>query len=315
MISGPLISIIIPTYNRAHLIIETLNSIKQQSYINWECIIVDDFSTDNTTEIIKNYIKEDSRFRYYLKPMNLLKGANTSRNYGLDLSKGKYINWFDSDDIMHKDFIKRKVEILANESLDFVVSYSLDFDEKGNKILMFEFDNLNKELTSENYIKGLINWVTMDVMVLKSSIKNLRFNKVLMSSQEYNFFSRYLLQNPRGKFIHECLAYRRVHKNSIQEKLKLNEIKRKEELLFNDLVLLDDIKETAPKPIIKIVFKRIIKHNYGFQKKRAISRVQINVLKRLLSYCFFKKAFNYALWIISNFFFGKGYCFIRPNFS
>ena len=60
MKTNPLVSIIIPTYNRAHLIIETLNSIKVQTYLNWECIVVDDGSTDNTLAVLEEYKQKDN---------------------------------------------------------------------------------------------------------------------------------------------------------------------------------------------------------------------------------------------------------------
>ncbi|AUS04137.1 glycosyltransferase family 2 protein [Pseudotamlana carrageenivorans] len=313
--NSPLVSIIIPTFNRAHLIGETLDSVLAQTYTNWECIVVDDGSTDDTYKVLNSYCLKDSRFKYFKCPKNRLKGANSARNYGLEQSKGKYVNWFDSDDVMGQDFILRKVTVVEKEALDFAISYSLDFDSKGQKKPMFEFDNIGKSLTLKNYISSQINWVTMDVIVLKSSLKNLRFNEVLKSSQEYNFFSRYLIQYPKGKFINECLAYRRVHPNSIQEKLKITPLNRKRELLINDLVLLDDIKEKAPKNIIKIVLKRIIKLNYGFQEKGVINKLQIQVFLTLLKFGYFRKALNYSFWVTSNFLLGKGYCFIRSNFS
>ena len=77
----PLVSIIIPTYNRAHLIAETLDSIIAQTYTNWECIVVDDGSTDPTDELMETYCKKDSRFQYYHRPKNRPKGANACRNY------------------------------------------------------------------------------------------------------------------------------------------------------------------------------------------------------------------------------------------
>ena len=72
-----LISIIIPTFNRAHLILHTLESIKNQTYNEWECIIVDDGSTDNTEDVLKKYIDTDSRFRYFKRPLNHTKGPSS----------------------------------------------------------------------------------------------------------------------------------------------------------------------------------------------------------------------------------------------
>jgi len=95
----PLVSIIIPTYNRAGIIGETLESIIKQSFSDWECIIVDDGSTDSTEAVVKEYTEKDSRFKYYRRPHEIIKGANSCRNYGFKKSAGKYINWFDSDDL------------------------------------------------------------------------------------------------------------------------------------------------------------------------------------------------------------------------
>jgi glycosyltransferase involved in cell wall biosynthesis len=95
----PIVSIIIPTYNRAHLIGETLDSVLAQTYTNWECIIVDDGSTDNTDEVVEEYVKKDSRFKYYHRPDEHLPGGNGARNYGFKMSKGEYVNWLDSDDL------------------------------------------------------------------------------------------------------------------------------------------------------------------------------------------------------------------------
>lgn len=81
----PLVSIIIPTYNRAHLIGETLDSVMAQTYTNWECIVVDDGSTDNTAELLVVYCNKDNRFQYHHRPKDRPKGANAYRNYGIDV--------------------------------------------------------------------------------------------------------------------------------------------------------------------------------------------------------------------------------------
>src|SRR5690606_34746706 len=80
-------------------------------YQNWECIIVDDGSTDNTEALIKEYLKSDGRFQYFIRPPNLPKGVSNSRNYGLEKSNGELINFFDSDDIMLTGFLKKRIEI------------------------------------------------------------------------------------------------------------------------------------------------------------------------------------------------------------
>ncbi len=125
-----MISIIIPIYNRAHLIEETLDSIKEQTYENWECIIVDDGSTDDTLMVVEQFIANDSRFKLYKRPKDLLKGPSSCRNYGVSLSSGAFIQFFDSDDVMHPDHLKLKREAIGDK--DFVIcqlkAFKGDFD-------------------------------------------------------------------------------------------------------------------------------------------------------------------------------------------
>lgn len=125
-----MISIIIPIYNRAHLIEETLDSITQQTYEDWECIIVDDGSTDDTFDVVEQLTSNDSRFKFYKRPEDLLKGPSSCRNYGVSLSSGAFIQFFDSDDVMHPDHLRLKSEAIGDK--DFAVcqleAFKGDFD-------------------------------------------------------------------------------------------------------------------------------------------------------------------------------------------
>ena len=105
------VSIIIPTYNRAHLIGETLDSVIAQTYDKWECIVVDDGSTDYTEELIELYCEKDSRIQYHHRPKSRSKGANACRNYGADLSAGEFLMWLDDDDLLHKGKIERQIDL------------------------------------------------------------------------------------------------------------------------------------------------------------------------------------------------------------
>ena len=112
-------SIIIPTYNRGKRISKSINSIINQSFKHWECIIVDDGSTDKTVAVINKYIKEDTRFSIYKRPTQLPKGANACRNYGFKQSKGNYIQFFDSDDLMLSNCLEARVVFLEKENLEY----------------------------------------------------------------------------------------------------------------------------------------------------------------------------------------------------
>ena len=114
--NNPLVSIIIPTYNRAHLIGETLDSVLAQTYENWECIIVDDGSTDNTAEVINRYNQKDSRFQFYYRPIDKIKGASSCRNFGLSQSEGVFVIFLDSDDLLLEYCLQRRLEVVTHTS-------------------------------------------------------------------------------------------------------------------------------------------------------------------------------------------------------
>lgn len=112
---NPLVSIIIPTYNREWIIEDTLLSVISQTYTNWECIIVDDKSTDNTKEIVEKHSKKDDRFQFITKSDSDKKGASISRNIGLKYAKGQYIQFLDSDDLLANNKLEAQVNLLIKE--------------------------------------------------------------------------------------------------------------------------------------------------------------------------------------------------------
>lgn len=105
----PIISIIIPCYNQAQYLPETLQSVLDQVYQHWECIIVNDGSPDNTEEVALEWCAKDSRF-IYLKKEN--GGLSDTRNYGIKRSQGKYIQVLDSDDMVSKDYSLEAIDVL-----------------------------------------------------------------------------------------------------------------------------------------------------------------------------------------------------------
>ena len=119
--TNPLFSIIIPTYNRAHLLSKTITSLLSQTYKNWECIIVDDVSTDDTKSLVEKYIKSDSRFQFYIRENNP-KGASHCRNIGLEKAQGDYIIFLDSDDMLLDFCIEKRLDYInKNPFLNFYV--------------------------------------------------------------------------------------------------------------------------------------------------------------------------------------------------
>jgi glycosyltransferase involved in cell wall biosynthesis len=106
------ISIIVPCYNQAIYLSETLESVISQTYQNWECIIVDDGSPDNTKEVSEVFCKKDNRFIYLYKENG---GISSARNFGIRHSSGDYILPLDSDDIIDSTFLEKTLQVLVSD--------------------------------------------------------------------------------------------------------------------------------------------------------------------------------------------------------
>ncbi|WP_047547854.1 glycosyltransferase family 2 protein [Psychroserpens sp. Hel_I_66] len=211
-----LVSVIIPTFNRAHLISETLNSLLAQTYTNWECIVVDDGSIDDTETLIRNYISSDSRFQYHKRSDEYLPGGSGARNYGFKLSKGDFIQWFDSDDLMHENNLEIKMKTILDYKADFVISQTRYFNKVEKKPYTYNYKEDDVNFLS--YATTHINWFTPDMFLKRYVVENITFNEELKSGQEFNFSCKLLLVTENLKKIDKVLTFRRYSNNSIGSK-------------------------------------------------------------------------------------------------
>jgi len=114
----PIVSVIVPCFNHGIFLQECLESVLQQTYKNWECIVIDNGSTDNTKEVTESFIQKDKRFKYIY---TLEKGVSLARNTGIKNSSGKYILPLDADDKIASPYIEKAVEVLEkNQSIKLV---------------------------------------------------------------------------------------------------------------------------------------------------------------------------------------------------
>ena len=214
-----LVSIIIPVFNRASFLETTLNSIRGQSYLNWECILIDDHSTDDSWEILKEFEDLDSRFKVFKRPDNKPKGANACRNFGFENAEGKYINFFDSDDLMEHNFLENKI-ISFQEYTDLVLSKTKIHYPEEQK----DYFESRTQLTSnvlEDFITRKISWYLPDPMYLKSFLDEhqIKFDEQLLGGQDRDFFQRILLVEPLIIIVNEYLTTYIKHGSSISEKI------------------------------------------------------------------------------------------------
>lgn len=212
----PLISIIIPTYNRDSYLGATLDSVLNQKYTNWECIVIDDGSTDYTKELMDFYMTKDKRFQFYNRPISKLKGANSCRNFGFEKSMGEYVNWFDSDDLMHSDFLITKLNKLKDT-------------EANCCICTFHAFRFTKGMKRLEYISGIgSNEIFQNICIQKYAIPThgplwrrtylntvSLFNEDLSISQDLEFHNRTLKNDKLIKIIHQPLYYLRQQNESI----------------------------------------------------------------------------------------------------
>ena len=113
-----MVSIIVTTYNYAHFLDDALTSVKDQVYQDWECIVVDAGSTDNTTEVVIRYVNSDKRFKYLKKEYH---GVSSSRNAGIKISKGEYLQFLDGDDLFNANKINSQLSAFEkNPSADII---------------------------------------------------------------------------------------------------------------------------------------------------------------------------------------------------
>ena len=127
-----MISVIIPIFNREKLISRTLNCFKVQSFKDWECIIVDDYSTDKTKEIVMSHVDEDSRFRYTKNTHS--KGAQGARNTGIEMARGEWVALFDSDDYAYPNFLE-ELSNKISDNIDVITSNANVVDVKSGEVL------------------------------------------------------------------------------------------------------------------------------------------------------------------------------------
>jgi glycosyltransferase involved in cell wall biosynthesis len=109
--AAPLVSVIIPAFNYGPLIGQTLESLLNQTYSNWECLVIDDGSTDNTSHIVGIYCQSEPRIKYHYQSNS---GLSSARNTGIKHSKGQYIQFLDADDLLEKRKLEHQVRYLEN---------------------------------------------------------------------------------------------------------------------------------------------------------------------------------------------------------
>lgn len=157
MLKLPLVSIILTSYNYSKFIEKTLESIKQQTYKNFEIIVVDDCSTDNSVEVIENFIQYNQDYRITLIKHDLNKGQFASMLDGLKIAQGVFISFVDSDDILLPAYIETHVKVHMSTSVAFTSSQIVEIDENDEIHTTFSVSSPQLEETQIKKLDALLN--------------------------------------------------------------------------------------------------------------------------------------------------------------
>jgi len=218
-LNSKIVTIIIPTLNRAHLISCTLESICNQTYTNWEAIIVDDGSIDDTEEVIKPLL-EDERIKFYKRPQDRLSGGNDARNYGFEMSTGKYIKWLDSDDLLEPDCLEVQVKAIVSGKHDVVFCRSKFFqqNEKTKEIVVGNYwhDSFPTQPNFlENFVIGKIRFCNNDGLWDRKILDPQPYYNKLRNSQEFLMIIKHLSKNANVGIVNQVLVLVRQHKDQM----------------------------------------------------------------------------------------------------
>lgn len=207
-----LVSIITPTYNSDAFISQTIKSVQNQTYQNWEMIIVDDGSTDNTVNLIIEKVKDDRRINLIRLIEN--SGPAKARNAGIEKVSGKYMTFLDADDIWFPEFIERSIETIISKQIHFVfASY-----RRSNELLEFVYSDfiVPEKVTYTDILKtNSISCLTAFIDIEKLGKKRM---PEIFKRQDMGLWLQYLKEIPFAYGIQQPLAIYRIRENSLSRK-------------------------------------------------------------------------------------------------
>lgn len=211
-----LVSIVMPSYNTAQYITDSIESVLSQTYTNWELIIVDDCSTDNTDEIIKRYLSDD-RIRYLKNDRN--SGAAVSRNYALREAKGRWIAFLDSDDTWHPEKLERQITFMLEKGYKFTYTdYKIQINGEWLPYVYYGPDVVNKRK-----MKDYCYFSTITVMYDRDYVGLIQIEPV-RKNNDYAMWLR-IIEKTSCYRLPECLSYYIKHDGSISSGSKLKLIR------------------------------------------------------------------------------------------
>jgi len=298
----PKVSVIIPTYNRADFICDAIDSVLAQTYKDYEIIVVDDGSTDNTKEVLKKY---DGKIRYFYKE-NM--GVSAARNKGIKEAKGEYIAFLDSDDIWLTNNLETLINAIITSGVFVVTSTVKTIDVHGNILGIKPL--LRKGFSIEDKFYNM-SYIPPSSVLLRREVfdKAGLFDEAIKAAEDIDMWIR-VSANFKVVRIDEPLALCRVHSNNLSKNEKqtiMGHIQYWKKILRNRKVYYKDVPTYFLR--IKVAHYYYLLARYFFKHreyKKAISNIVIALIYfPFVGISFFEKSdsiFNKAKKIINPFF-------------
>ena len=217
-----MISVVMPAYNSGKLIHQTIRSILGQTHTNFEFIIINDASEDNTLKIIKEYQQQDERIKIIDNSKNL--GISLASNKGIDIAKGKYIAMMDHDDISLPVRFEKELEYLEFHKDIFLVGTGNNYIDGNNKKITTIKTITNPKKIKQDMITG-INRICHPSIMFRNKTK-IRYREKIFYAQDVDFFLQLLADGKKLTNIKDILFYYRVHNTQTSMQ------KRNKQLLF-----------------------------------------------------------------------------------
>ena len=222
-----LVSVITPVYNAEKYLKESIESVLSQTYHHIEMILVDDCSSDNSAQIIREYQLKNSRIRYYLQPRNM--GAGHARNKALELARGQYVAFLDADDVWIPVKIERQISLMNEKQAPF--SYAaIEMVDENDDIIKRKRDV--RESITYDFLLSNTMIATSTVVIDRTVLGDFRMH-VRRGGQDYATWLKLLRSGYKAVGINEVLNKYRIRNNSLSSN-KLSSIKQIWDIQIND---------------------------------------------------------------------------------
>ena len=253
-------SIIIPCYNQGHYLSDCLDSLLTQTYSNWEAIVVNDGSQDNTSEVTINYQKTDSRIHLAEKENG---GLSSARNFGIQKTKGDRFIFLDADDFLYPNCLEKIAAVAELSTSDDLIQYGYTYVKEDGKAILSHTKASKKEAIIPDIFKsnlGPCHSICISKVLTEAAGL---FDETLKSVEDWDFWARAVKAGGKQKTMPDVLVYYRYSKNSMS---------RNPFVMFNAL---KTVIERGPVKDNRITIDSSFNKDYNFDTQEVLNKVLI----------------------------------------